>query len=140
MFQNWPTNYIVRILWPFGHFRLSPFTVFYVFLLFNFLDIIFSPSHLFTLFTDLTRPFSSTLSLSSILTVHSRPLRIYSSFSSSQKKYPSFSSLFSLRSTEISREWKYLEKYNKKEQWKFLVIFPKRSTEISSLLTSLPNC
>lgn len=98
----------------------------------KYMYINFSPSHLFTFFTDLTGPFSSPLSLSSILTVPSQPLRIYSSFSSSQKKYSSFSSLFSLRSTEISREWKYSEKYNKKEQWKFLVIFPKRSTKISS--------
>ena len=58
-----------------------------------------------------------------------------------KKKNSCFSSLFSLTSTEISRKWKYLEKYNKKEQWKFLVIFPKRSIEISSLpiARSSPN-
>ena len=49
------------------------------------------------------------------------------------KKNSSFTSLFPLRSTEISRKWKHSEKYNKTDRWKFLVIFPKRSTEISSL-------
>ena len=101
------------------------------FVLFNFSDITFSPSHLFTFFTDLTRPFSSR---SHFLPFSLYPLMICSSFSSfKNKKNSLFCSLFPLRSTEISRKWKYSEKYNKTEQWKFLVIFPKRSTEISSL-------
>ena len=105
-------------------------------------DIIVSPSHLFTFFPDLARLFSS---LSHFLPFSLYPLDLSGSthrlaLLKKKKKNSCFSSLFSLRSTEISRKWKYSKKYNKKEQWKFLVIFPKRSTEISSLLTSLPNC
>ena len=102
----------------------------------NFSDIIVSPSHLFTFFPDLTRPFSS---LSHFLPFSLYPLDLSGSthclalLKKKKKKHSCFSSLFSLRSTEISRKWKYSEKYNKKEQWKFLVIVPKRSTEISSL-------
>ena len=91
-------------------------------------------SHLLTVFIVLTRPFSS---LSQFL-----PFSLYLlglSWSTHRlallknKKNSSFTSLFPLRSTEISRKWKHSEKYNKTDQWKFLVIFPKRSTEISSL-------
>ena len=104
--------------------------------LFNFSDIIVSLSHVFTFFPDLTRSFSS---LSHFLPFSLYPHDLSGSphrlalLPKKKKKNSCFSSLFSLRSTEISRKWKYSEKYNKKEQWKFLVIFPKRSTGISSL-------
>ena len=112
--------------WPF-----TVFDVFSTFQLFRYYCFSFSTLYLLPWPDQTFFP----LSLSSILTVPSRPLRFYSLFSSSfkKKKNSCFSSLFSLRSTEISRKWKYSEKYNKTEQWKFLVIFPKGSTEISSL-------
>ena len=91
-------------------------------------------SHLLPFFTVLTRPFSS---LSHSLPFSRYPFGLSRSthrLALLTKKNLSFNSLFPLRSTEISKKWKYSKKnIIKKSSWKFLVIFPKKSTEISSL-------
>ena len=74
--------------------------------------------HLLTFFTDLTSPFSS---LSQFLPFSRYPFGLSRSthrLALLTKKNLSFNSLFPLRSTEISRKWKYSKKkkYNKKEQ------------------------
>ena len=74
-------------------------------------------SHLLTVFTVLTRPFSS---LSHFLPFSRYPFGLSRSthrLALLKIKNLSFNSLFPLRSTEISRKWKYSKKiYNKKEQ------------------------
>ena len=104
------------------------FTVFGVLLLFN---SPFSSPHLLHC-PDQT--FFFPLSLSSILTVPFRPLKIYSSFSSSKKKKTYRLILcFLLGALKFLESGSTQKNLIKKSSRKFLVIFPKKSTEISSL-------
>ena len=104
------------------------FTVFGVLLLFN--STLSSPHRLHC--PDQT--FFFPLSLFSILTVPFRPLKIYSSFSSSKKKKTYRLILcFLLGALKFLESGSTQKNLIKKSSRKFLVIFPKRSTEISSL-------
>ena len=108
------------------------FTVFGVLLLFN--SSLSSPY----LLHWLDQSFFFPLSVSSILTVPFRPLKIYSSFSSSPKKKKTYRLVLcfllgALKFLESGSTKKKKRKKKKKSSWKFLVIFPKKSTEISSL-------
>ena len=104
------------------------FTVFGVLLLFN--SSLSSPY----LLHWLDQSFFFPLSVSSILTVPFRPLKIYSSFSSSKKKKTYRLVLcFLLGALKFLESGSTQKNIIKKSSWKFLVIFPKKSTEISSL-------
>ena len=109
------------------------FTVFGVLLLFN---STFSSPHRLHCPHCPDQSFFFPLSLSSILTVPFRPLKIYSSFSSSQKKKKKTYRLvlcFLLGALKFLESGSTQKNIIKKSSWKFIVIFPKKSTEISSL-------